>query len=440
MALNPNKHLEEASPRVEDEEVDDVEVYPLPDSSAIEDDYAKEVWDEAKCELEEDDEEEEDEIQLALDASGNTIDGTSADTVDIQPASTLISAGNDGGQQLVNSRLDFPNDAPNSDNLTLPERVHVYCDWDTLKSCVVGRCEHDVIPRWYPSFESGDSNEVDDPKATGKTKAEYCPENYDKCIRQLDHLCELLEKEGVQVFRPDLLPLDYAKADPVGLSQNWVREAFMAFDNKIVLGQMRTPHRNKDRDALEPLLKRLTDNGLCSVHNLPSCTFEKNSDWKNDPRPFLEGGDVFRLGKDVLVTISYLASSPAGYRYLKELLEPDIEVWPAYMTKEWEHGDYIFMPVREGLCIAFLQGFTDGILPSPISDWDCIALTYSEANDKFAANGIALREDCVILPQGCSRVVRQLERKGIDVIEVPFDGVYYWQGAVDCSVSELWRE
>ena len=322
----------------------------------------------------------------------------------------------------------------------VPKRVSVIRDWDTLKSVVVGRGDNDVIPAWYPSFDPSDTNEVNDPSAAGVPKADYAPNMQRRAARQQNLLVKLLEREGVQVLRPPLLPPEVAQADPVGLSQAWMREIFTVIGNRVVVGQCRAPHRNKDHEVLEPLLRTIEQSGLATVHRLPPCSLERDPDWENDARPFLEGGDIFRLGKDVVVTMSYLATSPTGYRWLADLLAPDgVEVWPAYLDGYWEHGDYVFMPVREGLCVAYLKGFKDGLLPAPCTDWDCVTLTRDEADNKFAANGLVLRPDVLLLPAGCPRVVRALERKGVDVIEVPFDGPIYWEGGIDCSVSELWR-
>jgi hypothetical protein len=38
---------------------------------------------------------------------------------------------------------------------------------------------------------------------------------------------------------------------------------------------------------------------------------ETDDDFLRDPRPFLEGGDTFVIGKDVLIGFSSLASSPS---------------------------------------------------------------------------------------------------------------------------------
>lgn len=330
---------------------------------------------------------------------------------------------------------------------SLPHRINVPHHCTALKAVIVGRSDNDVLPAWYPSFMDPDGNEVAGPDTAGMTKAEYNPSMAARAVRQTDALCELLEREGVKVYRPPLIPIEVAKADipgvpdSVGLGAAWVRECITVIGNRVVVNQPRAPFRNKDSQALEPFLAALTAARRASVHRLPACPLDRNDDWEHDLRPFLEGGDVFHLGKDVLVTMSYLATSPTGFRWLADLLEPDgIQCWLGLMTREWEHGDYIFMPVREGLCVAYVQGFTDGILPAPCTDWDCIPLTRDEANSGFAANGIVLRENVVLLPAGNKRVVRALGKKGVDTIEVPYDGVYYWQGAIDCTTAGLWRE
>ncbi len=322
----------------------------------------------------------------------------------------------------------------------LPEKINV-TGLGKLRAVVVGRLDNDVLPARYPSFNPSDSNEVDDPSAAGKTKRDYNPTMFDRAIEQTEALCALLEKEGVQVFRPPLVPLEVAQADPVGLGSEWAREIFTVFGNRLVVNQPRTPHRNKDHTALDPFFMALAQAGKSTIHSLPPCSLDINNDWINDPRPFLEGGDIFRLGADVIVTMSYLASSPTGFRWLVDLLEPDgITVWPAYITGDFEHGDYVFYTPREGLCVAYLDGFVDGLLPSPCLDWDCVALTRDEANERFAANGLVLRENVLLMTEGCPRVVRALEKKGVEVIQIPFDGPQYWQGGIRCATSELWRE
>jgi glycine amidinotransferase len=310
-----------------------------------------------------------------------------------------------------------------------PARVHVASDFDRLRAVVVGRLDNDVLPVWYPNFEGLDGNEVLGPP--GMTKREYNPAMFERAIEQTEGLCRILEREGVFVYRPELL--DSGREEPVGLSAEWPREVFTVYGDRAVVNQPRAPHRRKDWAGCVSVFQG------AELLRPPKCDASRDNDLVNDPRLFIEGGDVFRLGHDVLITVSYMATSPAGFRWLVDSL-PDFEFWPAYLTEDWEHGDYVFMPVRPGLCVAYVEGFKDGLLPSPVTDWDVVRLTREEADDKFAANGIVLRENTVILPAGNSRVVRALEKRGVDVLEVPFDGPCYWQGGIDCATNEVWRE
>lgn len=252
--------------------------------------------------------------------------------------------------------------------------------------------------------------------------SETNPEKFHAAVRELDQLCEMLEGEGVTVLRPPLLSLDDAKADPVGLAAVYAREVFGFVGKNCILGKMQAPWRNKDRQAVLPFLSSL---------GVPIL----------DPPDFFECGDLFRLGKSVLVTMSGQATTGAGFRWLCEQLEPQgFEVWPAYLKREWLHGDYIVTSLREGLCLAHVDAFIDGLLPAPLTDWDVIRVTREEAATHLPCNTFSLRENVMLLPAGCPRVRRALERKGVDVIEVEFDAVRFWDGSLDCSTAEIYRE
>jgi glycine amidinotransferase len=328
-----------------------------------------------------------------------------------------------------------------ADGSVLPEKLEVWREWDPLRAVLVGLADNDVLPAWYPSWTDDPcGNEVAGPRTAGMTKAEYDPEAFAACIRQLEGLCEILEGRGVQVFRAPPTPLEVAKADPVGLGATWAREEFTVVGRCWAWNQTRAPHRNKERAALEPFAASLAQRGTCLL-TPPPCSAEMDPDWEHDPRLFLEGGDVYHVGRDVLVGMSYLATSPAGFRWLAEALEPwGFRLWPAYLAPDWEHTDYVLGLIREGLAVAYLPGFKDGRLPSPILDWDVVELTRDETDTLRGSNGLALGDNAYLVPAGSRRLERALERKGVEVIPVEFDAVTYWQGGLHCATVPLWRE
>jgi glycine amidinotransferase len=351
-------------------------------------------------------------------------DSQPSDAQPVQVSATELLYGSGG----IAPGADSPKTAPKG-----PPTVRVDCDWHPLKSVVLGNIENNVFaPRpWQPSIKGL-------PKAGGMTYERFAPGEYRAAIEQLNALAEMLIGNGVEIHRPPQVSLEEAMSPPVGLTQLYVRESFSVIGNTVFINQSRSPYRRKEARAMEGHFTGIA--GIDIVH-LPPAPDDIPDSPPDDPMPYLEGGDVYRLGKDVLITISGLATSPAGFRSVADnLAEKGITAWVAHLKEEYEHGDYILMLVREGLCIANRKGFVDELLPSPIMDWDCIEITSAEADPGMGANGIVLSDNLVVLQEGNRRLVRALEKKGVDVIEVPFDGVSFFQGSIDCSTNELWRE
>ena len=315
-----------------------------------------------------------------------------------------------------------------------PEKVYNAGGTAKLRAIAVGRMDNDVFAPdpWQPSVKGL-------PKEGGISYKDFAPEQWEKAVKQLDGLAELLESEDVEVYRPPLVSMEQAMSEPIGLTQTYVRESFSVVGDTVIINQARSPYRRKESRAWEPFFESFQ--GL-NIVRLPPVSDDVADSLPDDPLPYFEGGDFYHLGKDVIITMSGLASSPTGFRFVAEALEAKgFNVWPAYLKSKWEHGDYVFMPIREGLCVACRRGFVDDLLPSPVTDWDCIEITEDEADPGMCCNGIVLRENVVVLQQGTTnRVARALERKGVDVITIPFDGVAFFQGSIDCSTSGLWRE
>lgn len=347
---------------------------------------------------------------------------------EIEPATALV--GNNAGSMTAVLPATPSIEKKPEDDGAASDEVRVDADWHTLRRVVVGRIDNDVfapVP-WQPSVKGL-------PRGGGVRYADFAPKEWRRAVGQLDALAALLEGEGVEVLRPPLVSAEEAMQPPVGLTQVYAREAFSVVGTVAIVNQCRTPYRRKEARAAEALL-----DGAAEVLRLPPAPDDVEDSAPDDPLPYLEGGDVFRIGKDVLITMSGIATSPAGFRFVAdELGARGYEVWPGYLDEQWEHGDYVLMLVREGLCLAHRRAFRDGLLPAPLTDWDCVEVTAAEADPGMAANGIVLRENLVVLPAGNRRVVRALERRGVDVIEVEFGGVAFFQGAVDCATSELLR-
>lgn len=321
----------------------------------------------------------------------------------------------------------------------MPQRLFTSCGYAPLKAVLVGIPDHDTLP-------DGPADARLPGALPGMTNAFYDPLRQKGCIEEMDAFCELLAAEGVQVYRPPLTPWEVAQSSPVGLEAALARESFTVLGHHLLVNQSRSPHRHKEFLALLPFLNLVKKSFPDLAIHLPPLpeTWERNDDYPNDPRVFVEGGDFFHVAaKDVLVTLSFRATSGSGFRWAADRLEADgFRLWPTYLVPEnaWQHGDSCLLPIKEGLCLAYLPAFVDKLLPEPILDWTVIPLTREEACDKFAANGLTLKPGLVCLPAGARRVERALEKKGVDVLSVPCDNLCFRRGGLHSVTTELWRE
>ena len=153
----------------------------------------------------------------------------------------------------------------------------------------------------------------------------------------------------------------------------------------------------------------------------PILSGETEDQFLNDPRPFLEGGDTFVLGGDILVGFSSLATSPAGAAWLQRYLEPDgYRVHLVPLTADWLHLDCMFAVIREGLCMCFMPGLRQGQLPKPIEDWEIIEATAEEAHS-LGCNTLCLEPGVVIIGAEHKRLIGEIEQRQVQVIPVPFN-------------------
>jgi N-dimethylarginine dimethylaminohydrolase len=171
----------------------------------------------------------------------------------------------------------------------------------------------------------------------------------------------------------------------------------------------------------------------------PILSGRTEAEFLNDPRPFLEGGDTFLLGKHILVGSSSLGSSPAGAAWLQRYLEPEgYRVHLVPLTTEWLHLDCMLAVVREGLCMCFMPGLKEGQLPS-VRDWEVIEATAEEAHT-LGCNTICLEPGVVIIGAEHKRLIREIEKRGVSVVTVPFDKPSELGGGIRCSTHPLHRE
>jgi glycine amidinotransferase len=94
-------------------------------------------------------------------------------------------------------------------------------------------------------------------------------------------------------------------------------------------------------------------------------------------------------------------------------------------------------PLVPRLC--FMQRLKEGRLPMPIKDWEVIEATAEEAHS-LGCNTICLEPGVVIIGAEHKRLIREIEKRGVLVVAIPFDKPSELGGGIRCSTHPLLRE
>ncbi|MFE3447105.1 dimethylarginine dimethylaminohydrolase family protein [Nocardia sp. NPDC059180] len=319
-------------------------------------------------------------------------------------------------------------------------RIRVDSEFAALRTVVVSRCE----------FRAPDSPAIlghqmpVEPEAVrvlegtwGREFGAVFPERQRLWEDERDNLAEVLTRYGVRVLRPRLFTAaEKAAAGPHGYANFFVRDPWFTIGEHVIEGSLQFPHRR-----LEVLTSRslLLDQVMPAPARYVSIPIpEVSGDGAAGPGPFLEGGDVLVLGKDLFVGESGMATDRTGTEWLAKYLRADgYTVTPVPLKSHVLHLDCAIGLVREGLMIVCPDRLPDGV-PETLRDWERIDVSEEEAA-AMATNGLPIDAETYITDPQFERVGHQLQARGITVEYVDFSVSRMFGGAFRCSTQPLGR-
>lgn len=284
-----------------------------------------------------------------------------------------------------------------------------YNETDKLKTVIIGRWEGFHEEGAYSSFL--DEDQRDDYPTADELKPEF--EAFQKALE--DHGVEVLIPEHVGNFLYDqLTPRDVATV----------------IGNKMVICNMAKRSRKYEVAGIFPLISNFTGQEPMLLIPPVEC--------------LIEGGDVM-IDKGRLIVGLSQRTNIKGYEWLLDTFTDQMEVIPVYLTdlKKEEnvlHLDCAFNPVGENSALVYM----DGIKPIPDffeKEYDLIKVNKKE-QQALATNVFSVSKDLVIArdhPQS-KRAVEEMRKRGIEVIEIPFDGAPVTGGSLRCCSLPLIRE
>lgn len=326
--------------------------------------------------------------------------------------------------------------------------IGVFNEWGKLREVIVGYLDADaVVPTpthfCYQYYKGQPTLELFE-QHQGKRLKDIVPDRIEGTVRQLEGLVKAYEKAGVKVHRArpwtaeELIFLAHLA---VGGFPVYVRDPILVAGKHVIELAVKTPFRRREIFAIrDVLLQRAAEDPQARHVAMPHPLPVKPTPTSDGPGPFLEGGDIFVLGKDVLVGNSGLASDRAGIEWLQRYLGPDgYKVHEVPLQEHWLHLDCIFAVVRRGLCICDTSGLKNG-LPAVLKDWEIIPATAAEAH-ALGCNTMCLEENTVLIAEEHSRLIGELKKRKANVVSgFRMDIASQWGGGVRCASHPLVRD
>jgi N-dimethylarginine dimethylaminohydrolase len=94
--------------------------------------------------------------------------------------------------------------------------------------------------------------------------------------------------------------------------------------------------------------------------------------------------------------------------------------------------------IREGLLLAYRPALVEG-LPSPVKDWEVIDLSADEARN-FATVGVSIDEKTHLIGDTNTRVIDELDKRGVEPIPMPAEDIGFFGGSLRCSTLPISRD
>jgi len=316
--------------------------------------------------------------------------------------------------------------------------VEVTHEWGRLEEVIVGIQPRDrlIIPKlgldsgWDSDLFAKLCNEQ-----YGKQLIEVAPEVAIALEAEIEGLVAILKERGVEVRR---VHQTEGEDDLVGCGTGegslvFARDPILVVGRHIIELTASEGWRERERFAVRPLIAEITENSnACWVAMPPPAP----SLSPNAPR--MEGGDVLLNGQEIYVGCNGVLTTSAGVQWLRQYLGDAYEIHEVPLAEPWMHLDGELSLLRDGLALRG-PGLLHEPLPGALGRFEFIDVTRFEAS-KLGCNVLILDESAIIMDTGpCSRLAREIEKRGIEVIHCGYETIHAFGGGMRCSHHPIRR-
>jgi N-dimethylarginine dimethylaminohydrolase len=302
-------------------------------------------------------------------------------------------------------------------------KLNIKNETSKLKAVVLGIAKNNgPIPKVEDCY---------DPKSIQHVLAGTYPDESDM-ILEMDEVAAILEKYGVEVFRPNIIE---------NYNQIFSRDIAFAIDDKLVKANI-LPDRDQEIEAISHVISKIDKKNII---NLPE-------------ECHVEGGDVMPYN-DYIFIGTYSGEDYSEYITARTNIDAVIalqELFPEKTVKSFElrkhnsdpkenalHLDCCFQPIGKNKAILHKNGF----LVEKEYEWllnffgkENVFEIDKEEMFSMNSNIFSISEDVIISEKNFTRLNTWLRANGFTVEEVAYAEIAKQEGLLRCSTMPLIRD
>lgn len=343
--------------------------------------------------------------------------------------------------------------------------VNSYNEWDPLEEVIVGRLDGAVIPSNHISIN------ISVPRRVQPLFAMFSGIRYPGFMirpaeRQLEHLVNVLQAEGVTVRRPESLDGRKWIQTPYWKSRGFCtacpRDGFLVVGDEIIETPMPWRCRHFEGMAYRSLFKeyhrlgarwtaaprpRLSDELYDAHYTIPK-DGEPLRYVLTEAEPVFDAADFTRCGRDIFVTRSNVTNL-AGIDWLRQHLGDGYRIHMLESKcRQPMHIDSSFIPLAPGKVMVNPDFIDVERLPSILKKWDVLVAPrpdkapgplVSMCSAWLSMNVLMLDEKRVIVEYHQKSMIEALKNWGFEPIPVPFTHFAPFGGAFHCATLDVRR-
>jgi len=320
--------------------------------------------------------------------------------------------------------------------------MHSQNEWSKLKKVIVGIADNAKLPP--PSIDVRAVNYADVKESNAIRVGAYPDKVIQEANEDLEIFCDFLQKENVEVVRPNSDNPNYYNYCP--------RDSVIVYGDKSYATPMPIRCRQEEYKAFDSHLENLTVMPTYKhddLYNL-ECVGDPYTLALHEIYPSFDAANVIRANDHLLYLVSN-SGNKKGAEQLQYMLGSSVCVHTLENVYSYMHIDSTVAFLREGLLLANPDRIKYKYqLPKPFCDWDVIWAPepvdighypgICNASKWINMNLFSVSSELVVLEKHQNTLRLQLEKKGIQCAMLPMRHQRTLGGGFHCVTLDLERK